>query len=142
MAAKKAPAKKTPPPNRTDKKGASGMGKTQINVPKRIERTDKSGSSGMGKTKPNAKRTDRTGASGFGMSKRGVEDRAIDASSRSYLSNFVSGGGITGEYSNLLTEAIVKDQKNKKSQNQLDREALRAGNAVRKRYGVTPKKKK
>jgi hypothetical protein len=93
------------------------------------------------KKTPPVKRTDRTGASGFGMTKQGVEDRAIDASSRSYLSNFRSGGGISGEYSNLLTEAIVKDQKNKKSENQLDREALRAGNAVRKKYGVKPKKK-
>jgi hypothetical protein len=93
------------------------------------------------KKTPPVNRTDRTGASGFGMTKQGVEARAIDASSRSYLSNFRSGGGISGEYSNLLTEAIVKDQKNKKSENQLDREALRAGNAVRKKYGVKPKKK-
>ena len=79
MVAKKAPAKKTPPPSRTDKKGTSGMGKTN----------------------PNAKRTDRAGHTGMGMTKSGVKARAHAAGKEEINKRSWKGGITRDEYSDL-----------------------------------------
>ena len=139
MVAKKAPAKKTPPPSRTDKKGTSGMGKTQRNV---VKRTDKSGSSGMGKTNPNAKRTDRAGSTGMGMTKSGVRKLAKEIGKETTY--FKSGAGLASydEYTGRVKDATIeKWADNDRSGKKAMKAGKEASARVYKKYGMTPKKK-
>jgi hypothetical protein len=141
MAAKKAPAKKMAAPKAPAKK----MSAPAKAAPKKTSKTADSSKLTPSQKKnlaASAKmRTDKTGSSGMGMNKGGVEARATDAAAKAYISNFRSGGGYSDKYSGLLMEAVVADQKNKKSEKQRDKEALAAANQVRKKYGLKPGKK-
>ena len=139
MATKKAPAKKTPPPSRTDKKGTSGMGKTQRNV---VKRTDKSGSSGMGKTSPMTKRTDKAGHAGMGMTKSGVKARAYAAGKEEINKRSWKGGITRDEYSDLAKSVTVEEFSPK---DPMGKKAFaaesKAKREVYKKYGMAKKKK-
>jgi hypothetical protein len=85
-------------------------------------------------------RTSKSGLSGMGMTESAVEQRATDASVRSKINNAV-GGSLewsfyrnTGLYKGV---GLVGGSFRKGT----DRTALSAANAVRKKYGVKPKKK-
>lgn len=91
------------------------------------------------------KRTDKAGSVGFGMTRSGVEDRAASAEIIRASQMYPSGQGDYDKYSGLATWAgyggTPRIGGKKISYARAGREMDKAGDAVRKKYGVAPRYK-